>query len=197
MHFEKPESLGDRFRTLISVLGWLVALMWIAECIDHFFLGQALNRYGVRPRQVNGLVGIPAAPFLHGDFQHLIANTVPLFIFGGLVSLRSINEFFNVSFLVVLVSGLGIWLIGDGDSVHIGASGLIFGLFGYLLLLGFFERTLSAVLVTVLVGLAYGGLIWGVLPQQDGISWEAHLFGFLGGAAAAKMFARQRQGSYA
>jgi membrane associated rhomboid family serine protease len=90
-----------------------------------------------------------------------------------------------VSIVTVIISGLGIWLIAPSNTVHLGASGLIFGYFGYLLLRSYFERSLSSILWSVLVLFLYGGMIWGVLPQQVGISWQSHLFGFIGGGLAA------------
>jgi membrane associated rhomboid family serine protease len=132
-------------------------------------------------------------PFLHGSFAHLAANTLPLVTLGWLIMLREISDFFIVSAVTVLVSGFGVWLTGAPYSVHIGASGLIFGYFGFLLLRGYFERSFTSILVSLIVGFFYGSLIWGVLPSQPGVSWQAHFFGFVGGVLAAQILGRQKR----
>ena len=133
-----------------------------------------------------GLWGILWAPFLHRGFQHLIANTGPILILGSIILLsRPLRDFFTVTIIVVFVGGLGTWLIGPTDSVHLGASGLIFGYFGFLLLSAYFERSCRSIAIALVVLLLYSGIIWGVLPQGNGISWQTHLFGFVGGWIAA------------
>jgi membrane associated rhomboid family serine protease len=118
---------------------------------------------------------------------HLAANTVPFVVLGWLVMLRRIGDFVVVTVLSILIGGLGVWLAGSANSIHVGASGLIFGYLGYLLARGYFERSLWAVLLGALALVLYGGVLWGVLPGQPGISWEGHLFGFVGGVAAARL----------
>jgi membrane associated rhomboid family serine protease len=107
--------------------------------------------------------------------------------------LRETSDFFVVTIITMLVSGLGVWLTAPAYSIHIGASGVIFGYFGFLLLRGYFERSFAAILFSLIVGLLYGGLIWGVLPLQYGISWQGHLFGFIGGALAARLLAQSKR----
>jgi membrane associated rhomboid family serine protease len=140
---------------------------------------------------MGGLVGIALAPLLHGGFGHLIANTIPLITLGWLIMLRETRDLIAVTVLSALVSGLGVWLVGASYSVHIGASGVIFGYFGFLLLRGYFERSLIAVLLSIVVAVLYGGMLWGVFPSGRLISWEGHLFGFLGGVLAARFMARR------
>jgi membrane associated rhomboid family serine protease len=107
--------------------------------------------------------------------------------------LRETSDFFVVTIITMLVSGFGVWLTAPAYSIHIGASGVIFGYFGFLLLRGYFERSFAAILFSLIVGLLYGGLIWGVLPLQYGISWQGHLFGFIGGALAARLLAQSKR----
>jgi membrane associated rhomboid family serine protease len=114
-----------------------------------------------------------------------MGNTLPFLVLGWLIMLRNTHDFLRVTLVVGLASGLGTWLFGSPGS-HIGASGVIFGYLGYLLLRGFFERRLGSISLSVLVGTLYGSMIWGILPLQQGISWEGHLFGFLGGVLAAR-----------
>ena len=175
-----------------TILFACVALAWLLEVVDRVIFGGSLDRFGIRPRNLEGLSGIFFAPLLHGGWQHLAANTLPFVVLGWLVMLRRLSDFVLVSGLVIVVGGLGVWLIGAPNSVHIGASGLIFGYLGYLLARGYFERSWGSILLAGLVAVLYGGVLWGVLPGQPGISWEGHLFGFVGGVAAARVLVRPR-----
>ena len=165
---QRPSTFKQR--TLAVTV--LLALLWGVEAVDGL-LGGSLNRYGVRPRELAGLWGIPLAPFLHGGWGHLAANSAPLFVLGWLVALRGLRNFIEVSVVIILLGGFGTWLIGKPHSVHIGASGLIFGYFGFLILRGLIDLNLTSILSSLIVGLFYGGLIWGVLPSHPGVSWES------------------------
>ncbi|MEM9088215.1 MAG: rhomboid family intramembrane serine protease [Cyanobacteria bacterium P01_F01_bin.53] len=190
----KPSSFFGEFRLQIRTLISLVVVLWAIEIVDWvIFQGRLDLWFGIHPRTVGGLVGIVCAPFLHGDFAHLIANTVPLVSLGWLVMLRRTEDWVFVSIIAALLGGLGTWLIGAPGSVHIGASGVIFGYFGFLLLRGYFERSVVAIAFSVLVTVLYGSILWVVLPLQQGISWEGHLCGFLGGVLAARLLAKPRR----
>jgi membrane associated rhomboid family serine protease len=191
----KVKAIAQNLATQISILSALVALLWIIEAIDWLLPMWALNQYGIKPQTEIGLRGIFLAPFLHGNFAHLAANTAPLVVFGWLILLAGVGDFLFVSGVTMVVSGLGTWLIGASGSVHIGASGVIFGYFGFLLLRGLFERSPMSIIVSLIVGFVYGSFIWGVLPNQPGISWEGHLFGFLGGVLAAQILGNRRRQS--
>ena len=186
------KGLMGEVKSQIGILAAFVGLMWALEILD-LFLGGALNQFGIRPHSIVGLRGILFAPFLHGSLLHLIANTVPFVILGWLVMLRRTSDFWPVTIIVMLVAGLGTWLFAPPWTVHIGASGVVFGYLGFLLSRGYFERSLGAIAMSLLVGMLYGGMIWGVLPGQLGISWQGHLFGFLGGILAAQMLAQPRR----
>jgi membrane associated rhomboid family serine protease len=190
---------ADRFtlskiKTQLSLLLTPLGIMWAVECVN-FMLGGGLDRYGIAPHSVPGLRGILFAPFLHGSFAHLIANTLPYITLGWLVMLRRTSDFIWVSLIVMLIGGLGTWLIAPSDSVHIGASGVIFGYLGFLISRGYFERRLLSILLSIAIGALYGGLLWGVLPGNSGISWQGHLFGFVGGIAAARILLVSRRSS--
>jgi membrane associated rhomboid family serine protease len=187
---ERP--ILQELKTQAWILGGLVALMWGIQLLNTTLLGGRLTYLGIHPRDVGGLRGIVFAPFLHGNFNHLIANTIPFITLGWLIMLQRTRDFLIVTAIAMVVSGLGTWMIGAPNSIHIGASGVIFGYFGYLLMRGYFERSLPAIALSLLVISFYGSLIWGVLPQQRGVSWEGHLFGFVGGAVAARLLARPR-----
>ena len=132
------------------------------------------------------------APFIHGNFPHLIANTVPFISLGWFVMLQETSDFFLVTIVTMFVSGVGIWVFGQPNTVHIGASSLIFGYLGFLLFRGWFQRNFASILLSIIVAALYGGFVWGVLPSQPGISWEGHLFGFIGGAIAARLIGRTK-----
>lgn len=151
-------------------------------------LGGALMRFGIVPRTVDGLTGILVAPFLHADLNHLIANTIPFVIFGWLVMLRDRRHFGVVTLMAMLGSGLLSWTLGAPNSVHIGASGVVFGYLGFLLLAGWFARSFSSIAISLLVAAVWGGTVMGVLPGAPGVSWQGHLGGFVGGVLAARWF---------
>jgi membrane associated rhomboid family serine protease len=185
-------GIGRSLRSHMIILVSIVVLMWLLEGIDWLFFRQGLNTLGVRPRTMSGLFSIFLMPLLHGGFDHLLANTVPLLFLGWLVMLRRMTDFFVVTFIVVVVSGFGVWLLGGSNTIHIGASGLIFGYFGYLLARGFFDRSVASFLLTGVVLFFYSSLIFGILPIfQSGVSWQGHLFGFLGGIWAASIITKR------
>jgi membrane associated rhomboid family serine protease len=168
----------------------LVAVMWVAEIVDTG-LGGDLDRNGIIPRESAGLDGILWFPFLHGGFGHLIANTLPFLLLGSAIALGSLQRFVQVTLITMAVCGIGTWLTGPEDTVHIGASGLVFGYLTYLLSRGLFARHLGYLLGGVLVLFLYGGALWGLLPSP-GVSWQGHLFGALGGILAAWLLHARR-----
>jgi membrane associated rhomboid family serine protease len=191
MSSSETSAIAREFKVHVFVLGGLDALMWGIEIVD-VVLGGALNAYGIIPRNILGLRGILFAPLLHGGFPHLISNTVPFIALGWLVMVRRTSDFFVVTAIATLIGGLGTWLIGS-RGVHLGASSVIFGYLGFLLLRGYFERSFTAILFSAVVGFLYGGILWGVLPGHYGISWEGHLFGFLGGVIAARLLSSRKR----
>lgn len=181
-----PEMVPEVVKVQLRILLGFIAALWTVELVDSLLLGNRLNRYGIRPRRLRGLGGVVIAPLLHGDLAHLAANTIPFMVLGWFIMVRYLPDFFIVTAIVWICSGLGIWLIAPSKTNHIGASGLVFGYFGFLLLQGYFERSLVAIALAVLSGLLYGGSIWGLLPIRKGRSWQGHLFGFLAGGWAAR-----------
>ena len=193
MSRDDAKAIARELKTHTTILGGAIAIMWILEIIDLFFLRGRLNAYGIRPHTIIGLRGILFAPFLHAGLGHLIANTIPFLTLGWLIMLRETSDFFIVTAITTVVSGLGVWLFGNPYSVHIGASGVVFGYLGFLLLRGYFERSFIAIALSLIVGFFYSGVIWGILPTQRGISWEGHLFGFIGGILAARLLSRRKK----
>lgn len=169
----------------------LVALMWALEAIDAI-LPADLDRYGIRPRSDEGLLGIFAAPFLHGSFAHLLANTTAFVILGLLVVWAS-KSYWAVTLGIIVLGGLGVWLIAGENSVHIGASGLVYGYAAFLVAWGFFTRHTLHIVIGIIVAVAYGGLATGVLPNQPGVSWQGHLFGAVAGVVMAGWLSQRRR----
>ena len=179
-------------KTQVVTVGGSVAAFW-GVFAANVLSGGLLMQFGVIPRTLVGLRGILFAPFIHGSVEHLVSNTVPFLILGWLVMLRDSRHFMRVTLASMLGAGLMAWLIGAPGSVHIGASGVIFGYLGFLMLAGWYERSFVSIAISVGVATLWGGLVFGVLPGQPGISWQGHLGGFLGGVLAARLFSRIRR----
>jgi membrane associated rhomboid family serine protease len=173
-----------------AILGGTVLVLWAVFALDTL-TGGLLHGLGVRPRSIQGLRGLLFAPFLHGSLMHIVSNTLPLVVMGWMVLLRDTRSFFRVTAAGFLYGGMTAWLLGASHSSHIGASGVVFAYFGYLLLGGWFDRRFLNILVSLGVAALWGGLVFGVLPGQPGISWECHLGGFVGGALSARAAARR------
>ncbi|MEU7555190.1 rhomboid family intramembrane serine protease [Streptomyces sp. NPDC044571] len=171
------------------MLGW-VALLWVVEAVDHA-TGHALDAYGIPARDPAGLSGILFAPFLHFGFGHVAANSIPLLVLGFVTALSGIRRFLAVCGLIVLADGIGIWLIAWPNTITAGASGLVFGLFGYLLVRGFVERKALGIAVSLGVAFVWGAtIVVGVLPTDATVSWQGHLCGLAAGIATALWFRR-------
>jgi len=166
------------------VIVLFVATLWAIEVVD-VVLGNTLDEEGVQPREGEGLLGVLFAPLLHAGWGHLAANSVPLLVLGFLILVTGVGHWVSVTAIVWVVGGLGVWLTGPENTVHIGASVLVFGWLVHLLLRGLFTLRIGQIALGVVVFLIYGGALWGVLPGQAGISWQGHLFGAVGGALAA------------
>ena len=186
------QRLGtDRTNALLLVVA-MVGLMWVLEVVD-VAADHRLDNYGIHPRDVDGLAEIFSAPFLHAGFGHLVSNTVPFLAMGAAIALGGLLRVALVTLIVAVVSGFGTWLIAGANSVHLGASGVVFGYATYLVSRGIFSRRLSELAVGVVVVAIWGiGLLQGLLPQER-ISWQAHLFGAVGGVVAASLLAGRRE----
>lgn len=169
----------------------LIALLWLAECVDQLPFGLQLDQYGIVPRNVTGLRGVVFAPFLHANFAHLIANTLPLFFLGWLANLGQTRRghFALLCAELILLTGVATWAVADWGQdpvgIHIGASGLVYGLFGYVLARALFEFRLSSILLAIVAIVLYGGLVRGLLSEDPTVSWEGHLTGLIAGIVVA------------
>jgi membrane associated rhomboid family serine protease len=184
----KQKTVLKEFKILIVA----IAIFWAVEITDLLLFNGGLDSYGIQPHSIIGLRGIVFAPLLHGGFPHLIANTIPFLTLGWLTMIQETKDFYVASIMSALIGGAGVWLFGSPQSVHIGASILIYGYLGFLLLRGYFQKNFPSIALSIFVAIVYGGFIWGVFPSQMGVSWQGHLFGFIGGAIAAKMVAHER-----
>jgi membrane associated rhomboid family serine protease len=200
-HYPVPTVVTPSARPLLQsikehavLLFGLLAAMWAIEVVDFVLPMVHLDQLGIRPRSARGLLGILFSPFLHAGFGHLLSNSLPFLLLGGLVMTGGRRQFLLLSLWVTVIGGGGVWLLGGSRTVHLGASLLIFGYLGFLLCRGIAERRVGGVIVSLALLFGYGGMLYGVLPGQPGISWLGHLCGFLAGCAAAFWFADLQRG---
>lgn len=163
-------------------LFYLLAIMWAIFAIS---IITPINSLGIHPRSLSGLIGIALSPFLHANLGHLLGNTLALLSFGSFFTILNLDKTGILLVQLILISGALTWLIA-GSGIHLGASGLVFGLFGYLLLAGIIKKDPKHIIVSVLILLFYGGTVFGVFPANTGVSWEAHLAGFVTGGLVAR-----------
>ena len=173
----------QRLKREILWIGVFLGIIWLVFLLDQFL---PLESYGLRPRNIFGLTGVAAMTFLHGSLGHIMSNTVPLITLLILLASSRANSVLIV-ILITILGGLLLWLFGFSGRIHIGASLLVFGLIGFLITSGlFFERKFVSLLISAFVLFSYGGsLVIGVLPVQQGVSWEGHLYGFVSGVVVA------------
>ena len=183
---------GSDWQSGLIVVGVMAAIMWIVEIFDQIS-GDDLDQYGIQPRDADSLPGIVAAPFLHAGFDHLIGNTIPFLILGAIIALGGATRVLLTTAIIILVAGLGTWLIGPAHSVHVGASGVVFGYAGYVIARGVFSRSLLELAIGALVVVLYSSTLLSALVPTQGISWQSHLFGGIGGVLAAWMLDRRRE----
>ncbi len=182
----------------ITLLAVIVALMWVLEVVNSLDANK-LDTDGIYPRDLGRLWGIFTAPFLHVSFAHLIANTIPFVFMGLIIALRGAARLALVTAIVIVIAGVGTWLIAPAHSDTVGASGVVFGYATYLLTRGLFDRSVLELLTGAVVGVVWGGALLTSLVPHYGISWQGHLCGAVGGVLAAWLLrreaARRREGS--
>jgi len=183
-------SIKRDLRWYFTIIGGIIASFWVVAALNIAFFSGSLLQFGVVPRTPRGLIGIPLHPFLHLGVTHLFVNSVGFLLLGGLVITRDVRDFWIATALGTLVGGLGIWLMGR-NMTHIGASGVIFAYLGYLLATGWYDRRFGAIVLSVVIFLVWGSMLIGMLPAQVAVSWEAHLFGFVGGVMTAWLRGRR------
>jgi membrane associated rhomboid family serine protease len=199
--FLRPQKHGSgalatttgRAVTAAICVALLFVTVWALEIFDWVLPGEPLDQFGIHARDVGTLPYILTAPFLHYGFDHLVANSMPLLVLGFLAAMAGIGRFGATNMIIIAVSGIGVWLTAAPNSITLGASGLIFGYFGYLIGRGLFERRTIDIVIAAVVAAVYGTMIFGALPiQEQGISWQGHLFGLIAGLLAAWALRRPR-----
>nr|WP_236684233.1 rhomboid family intramembrane serine protease [Corynebacterium epidermidicanis] len=194
-HGRNNSGLATRY-----AIGFL-AVIWAVQIIN-MLLGYQLVAFGVHPLDVSSLWHIATSPLIHGSMAHIMSNSVPGAIFVFLVALSGRRAFWEVTLIVGLIGGVGTWFFGGIGTSHVGASGLIYGWLAYLIIRGIFNRSFTQIILGLVLAFSYSGLIYGVFPTQVGVSWQAHLFGGIGGLVAgatitsddpAELVAKRRQ----
>jgi membrane associated rhomboid family serine protease len=188
-------------KEIFNVSGVVLIILWSVLLISFLLetiLGVQLNSLGIRPRTLWGLTGIPLAPFLHSDKWHLFSNMTALLFLGLLMMVLEGRRCLGMVLTIVFLGGLGTWLVGRGGDgngvamVHVGASGVVFGLMGYIFASGWVRRSVIYSGVSLIVLFFYGGVLWGMLPLVSGVSWEGHLCGFVAGIVSANLYAPKK-----
>ncbi len=179
----------------IKIALYFIAILWGVHLINVSLLD--LNQFGIRPRNLEGLWGIIFSPFLHGNFIHLISNSGPLYILVLVLLVFYQRIAFRVIFFSTILGGGLLWAFGRSEMngnplVHIGASGLIYSLIAFLILSGFLQKNVKAILIAIVIFFMYGGVVWGIFPGKPWVSWDGHLFGAIGGILVAYWFRKKR-----
>jgi membrane associated rhomboid family serine protease len=181
-------------RKALWVMVGFIALIWVVQipnALEHYALSQ---EFGIHSLDAEGLLGIVTAPFLHFSWAHIEGNSGPLFIFGFLAAYRGVSKFFGVTALIAVISGVGAWALSGPGTVTAGASGVVFGYFGYVLVRGAFDRHLIDIVIGLVMALCFAYQFTGLLPHE-GISWQGHGFGFLAGILGGWLFRDRRPAS--
>ncbi|MFF2011677.1 rhomboid family intramembrane serine protease [Streptomyces sp. NPDC058195] len=190
-HRAPERPVGERAKAAARLMAAWVALLWLLEAVDTM-TGHALDGFGIEPRRATELLDVVPASFIHFGFGHVASNSVPLLVFGFLAALGGIRRFTAVAATIIVVDGLGVWLVSPEHSTTAGASGLVFGLFGYLLVRGFVDRRVLDMAAGLVVGAVWGSsILLGLSPANTAVSWQGHLFGLMAGTAAAFVFRRR------
>jgi membrane associated rhomboid family serine protease len=174
-------GLGRAFVAMCGVVPVLAGI----ELFDTLVGGRLDTIAGIRPREISGLDGLILAPLVHYGFAHLVANAAPLILLGTFVLASGVRRFLIATLLIAIISGLGVWFLTPSNYLVVGASGVIFGWLGMLLVSAIVERSLWSLAVSLVVGLLYGWQVTALVPADGQVSWQGHLFGFIGGVVAA------------
>ena len=181
----------DGAKSRMQMLALFLGSIWAVSCLGFIFPLQ--NALGIEPRSLFGLLGIATAPWVHGNFAHLMTNTVPLLVLGWLAMFPKQEDFWSAIIGSAACAGLTAWLLGGTNTVHIGASGLVFGLFGFILARGYYARRPVDLLAALAAATTYGvSMLWSLLPVYPSVSWQSHLGGVIGGVLTARMVYRHQ-----
>ena len=183
--FEGLVAVGQNILQTAVWMGLFLVGLWIIYFIDAGLQGRLKKRFGLIPHSNFSILRILFSPFLHVNRQHIAANSIPFFLLGSLVMVQGQVTFWLSTLIIIIVAGLGIYFFGKKGTIHMGASGLILGYFGYLLANVFFNPDIVTIIIAAIVAVLYIGLITQIVPLKKGVSTTGHLFGFIGGILAA------------
>ncbi len=163
---------------------WSLCLgaLWVINILN-WLSGSKLNAYGIQSRRVRGLTGIIICPIIHQNFNHLFFNSIPLFVLGLAILAQDLKIFYTLTAKVIIIGGGLVWLLGR-RSIHIGASGLVSGYFGYIVYMAYYQPGITSIFVAIFAIYYFGSIFFGIFPQEERVSWESHLFGFVSGIAS-------------
>lgn len=176
----------DQSQTIIIPWACVIAAMWVFNMVN-WLTGSHFNALGIYPRNFKGLIGILFSPFLHQNFNHLFFNSIPLFALGLMVLSQGMALFAWVSVCVIGIGGILVWLLGR-RALHIGASGVVSGYFGFILVAAYFQTSIITLLAASIALYYFGGIFLGIFPKEEKVSWESHLYGFLSGILSASLW---------
>jgi len=179
------EKNNDIFQQLLFPTS-VVALMWLVKIIE-VVKGTKFTRWGIFPRDWDGFIGIITAPFIHSDWQHLMSNSLPMFMLLGIVMVFYKRVAIPSTLIITVITGFTVWLFAR-ESYHVGASGIVYGLVSFLAWTGIFRRNLKSIILALVILFMYGGYFHGIVPTKEGVSWESHLFGGMAGIFTAFLF---------
>jgi membrane associated rhomboid family serine protease len=166
--------------------------MWLVQLVNSVESYDLSREFGIEPRDPGSLPDILTSPFMHASWMHIEANSGPLFVFGFLAAYRGVKKWLGVSLLIIVASGLGVWFITPSNTVTVGASGLLFGYFGYIIVRGLFDRHPIDIVIGLVMALCFAYQFTSLLPTEEGVSWQGHLFGFVGGIVGGWLFRDRR-----
>ncbi|GLW59206.1 rhomboid family intramembrane serine protease [Kitasatospora phosalacinea] len=184
---DPAQMIAEARRAFFVMFGFL-CMVWATQLVNWLLDGRMAMMHGIRPHDPDTLGYLLTAPFLHANWQHLEGNSGPLFVFGFLAAYRGVGKFLGLTALLVVTSGMTVWLFQDSGTVTVGASGLVYGYLGYVVLRGLFDRHLIDSLIGLVMGASFAYVLTAAVPGTPGVSWLGHLGGLLGGLAGAWIF---------
>ncbi|WP_329051420.1 rhomboid family intramembrane serine protease [Amycolatopsis sp. NBC_01488] len=188
----EAEMMIAEAKKALWVMVGLLALLWVIQLVNSVDSYGLSREFGIEARDPASLPEIFSAPFMHQSWGHIEGNSGPLFVFGFLAAYRGVKKWLGVSALIIVASGLGVWFISPSNSITVGASGLVFGYFGYIIVRGLFDRHPIDIVLGLVMALCFAYTFASLLPTEEGISWQGHMFGFVGGIVGGWLFRDRR-----